>query len=281
MNHTTHRALAEKLGGLFAGLAEVEAVALAGSQATGADDSGSDIDVYVYTRGEIPLSTRMAIIDQSGGASRANLGLASWGPGDEWFDAVTGIEADVMFFDCDWMEAQIRRVVQAHQPSLGYSTCFWHTLRLSIPLFDRQGWFANIQALGGCEYPEALRRNIIAYNHPVLRGVIPAYLTQIEKAVRRGDAVSINHRLAALLASYFDIIFAVNRVPHPGEKRLVELARQCCQRLPMEMAADLDAVLASASGGDGLLVHLDRLLDRLDDFLAAEAVLESGRAGSG
>lgn len=53
-------------------------------------------------------------------------------------------------------------------------------------------------------------RTIVALNHPVLRDVIPSYYAQIEKAVGRGDLVSVNHRLAALLASYFDTVFAVN-----------------------------------------------------------------------
>jgi hypothetical protein len=29
--------------------------------------------------------------------------------------------------------------------------------------------------------------------------------------------VSLNHRTAALLASYFDVLFALNRVHHPGD----------------------------------------------------------------
>jgi hypothetical protein len=44
--------------------------------------------------------------------------------------------------------------------------------------------------------------------------------------------VAINHRLAALRASAFDVLFALNRVPHPGEKRLLALA----SRLPLAPA---------------------------------------------
>ena len=61
--------------------------------------------------------------------SRASMGLNFWGPGDEWFDAETGIEVDIVYFGAQWMEDQIKRVVLDHQASLGYSTCFWYTVQ--------------------------------------------------------------------------------------------------------------------------------------------------------
>ena len=125
-----------------------------------------------------------------------------------------------------------------------------------------------MQELGRSSYPEALRHNIIALNHPVLRTVIPAYAAQVEKAVKRGDLVSVNHRLAALLASYFDVIFAANRVLHPGEKRMVAHALARCERLPVDMADDITAVLqASATASAEVPLLLNRLLDRLDELL--------------
>lgn len=263
------RALAQKIASLFAELHQVEAVALGGSQATGSSDTASDIDLYIYTRAEIPLTERQGIVERSGGASRADLGLAYWGPGDEWFDRATGIEVDIVYFDAAWMESQLQRVLADCQPSLGYSTCFWYTLRHSQPLYDPHGWFQALQRLSNQDYPEALRRNIIAFNHPVLRQIIPSYTTQIEKALNRGDLVSLNHRLAALLASYFDILFAFNRQLHPGEKRLVEKALASCPYLPQELLADLDLVLQTAAAADlNLMTHLTHLLDRLDELIA-------------
>lgn len=271
---SSHDALAARLAGLYAALPQVEAVALSGSRAGSAVDAASDIDLYIYTRAEIPLESRKAIVSACGGASRASLGLAYWGPGDEWYDRATGIEVDANFFEADWMQGQLERVIDRHEPSLGYTTCFWRTVRNSRVFYDPRGWFADLQARAGAAYPEELRRNIIAFNHPVLRGVIPAYQRQIEKAVQRADLVSLNHRLAALLASYFDILFAVNRVLHPGEKRLVQIAQAECASLPEDMPADLEAVLRAAGApGDGLPVHLTRLLDHLDAWLAQAGLL--------
>jgi hypothetical protein len=185
--------------------------------------------------------------------------------------AASGIEIDAVYFDAAWMEAQIQRTFQEHQASLGYSTCFACTVRNSEIFYDPSGWFAALQDTCRRPYPEALRRNIVALNCPVLRGIIPSYYTQIEKAARRGDLVSLNHRLAALLASYFDILFALNRELHPGEKRLVEQAQSRCAHLPVDMAEDVATVLAdSANGGLLLLARLATLLDHLDQLLEQE-----------
>ena len=58
------------------------------------------------------------------------------------------------------------------------------------------------------------------------------FLIQTELAYKRGDAVSMNHRLSAILASIFDAVFAYNRVLHPGEKKLMHYAGLLCDRLP-------------------------------------------------
>lgn len=165
-------------------------------------------------------------------------------------------------------------MIDKHLASLGYSTCFWHTMRHSIPLFDRQGWFAALKNRCQVDYPEALRRNIIAHNHPVLRSIIPSYASQIEKAVKRHDLVSINHRLAALFASYFDILFALNRQLHPGEKRLLTHALSSLSKLPEEMEVDITAVLKAAAVNIAALPDgVYRLLDRLDQALQDEGLL--------
>ncbi len=267
---STQLQLAKQLADLFAPLPQVESVALAGSlgSGTGTSDSASDIDLYIYTRGEIPLADRSAIVERSGGASRSSLNLNYWGPGDEWLHKPSDIEIDLVYFDTSWMENQISSVIEKHQASMGYTTCFWHTIHQSLILFDRHDWIENLQKKCRVEYPEALRRNIITLNHPVLRGIIPSYAYQIEKAAKRRDLVSINHRTAALLASYFDILFALNRCLHPGEKRMVEFALNNCKLLPTNMEADIESILLlDASSISDLPARTGRLLDNLDQML--------------
>lgn len=260
---------AEELAQHFARLPEVAAVALGGSQSSGAADEQSDIDFYVYTTADISTADQLKIIDESGEAARSDLNLPYWGGVNMWVDAKTGIVIDCVYFDVKWMEGQISRVMELHQPSLGYSTCFCRTVNHSQVLYDPQSWFAGLQSRCSQDYPEPLQRNIIQHNHPVLRAMLSSYMHQIENAVHRRDAVSVNHRVAALLASYFDILFALNCILHPGEKRLLALARKECPLLPDSMEEDIEAVLKAAASNADVIVHLNRLLDRLDALLVS------------
>lgn len=231
MNSQTspHQSLARRVADLFSAFPNVEAIALAGSGASVAIDRDSDIDLYVYITSGIPLSDRVAIVEQLG-TTRADLNLQFWDLGYEWYAAETGIEVDVIYWHTSWIEDQLDRVLVEHQASTGYSTCFWHTVRNSLILYDKSEWLRKLKEKSAVPFPDALRRAIIAKNHPILRRVIPSYLHQIEKAIGRNDLVSVNHRVAALLASYFDVLFALNRLPNPGEKRLLKTAAACFVR---------------------------------------------------
>jgi len=272
----SHLELAVTISQAFVKLKPVEAVALGGSYGShsAGNDAASDIDIYVYTRADVPLEDRRKIVEITGGATIANIGLNYWGAGDEWYHQPTGIEVDIVYFDAAWMEDQIDRVIRHAQPSMGYSTCFWHTLRQSLILSDRQDWLRSLQMQCNVEYPEELRLAIIAINYPVLRQIIPAYAHQVEKAVWREDLVSVNHRLAAFFASYFDILFAFNRVLHPGEKRMVAYALSHCSRIPEQMEVEINEILqVSRQSLPTLPAMLNRLLDHLDEMLKADGLI--------
>jgi hypothetical protein len=260
---TTYQTLIEQLNGRFQQLPQVQTIALGGSLATASQDTNSDIDLYITINDLIPLAEREAIVADFG-ASRTSLNLQLWDLGDEWIDAVSGIEIDVIYWWQDWLEAQLNRVLVQQQGSVGYTTCFWHTIRQSQIVFDRSGWFAQLQAQADQPFPDKLRQDIIFKNHSVLRSIIPSYHYQLEKAVKRGDLISINHRVAALFASYFDVLFALNCQTHPGEKRLLAKAAQLDLQ-PEEMAAQVTAVLQAPA--DGVIPAVDALINNLDTLL--------------
>jgi hypothetical protein len=250
-------------------------VALGGSTASGTASTDSDVDLYVYAAPELDMADR-ARIARAGG-SRCEIDNRFFEPGDEWVDVATGLAVDVMFRELGWIEDQIDRVLVRHEASVGYSTCFWHNVRSSEPLFDRDGWFAALRRRAEVPYPEPLRLAVVAKNHPLLRDHLSSFLHQVERAVARGDRVSVNHRVAALLASVFDILFAVNREPHPGEKRLVEIVEARCPRRPPDFARrvnDLVASVASAGSNEEYVASsASGLVDSLDEILRAEGLL--------
>ena len=266
----SYERLARELARRFQEFPTVEAVAWGGSQAASGGDQLSDIDLYVYTTAVIPLKAREALVAELG-SRRADLNLQLWDLGDEWYDVTTGIEVDIIYWEPAWIEDQLDRVWRQHQASLGYTTCFWHTIYHAQTLYDRQGWFADLQRQSRQSYPEALRQAIIAKNHAALRRVIPSYTHQIEKASQRNDLISLNHRVAAMLASYFDVIFALNRVLHPGEKRLMEWTQAHCTQTPAGMADQIAALLQVICSEDASIVkRVHALLDNLDDLLRRE-----------
>ena len=162
-----------------------------------------------------------------------------------------------------------------HQASIGYSTALWYNVLTSTPLQDRSEWFRGLQSWADRPYPAELRRAIIAKNHPILRGIMSSLVHQLESAVLRHDLVSVNHRVSAILASYFDIVFAINERPHPGEKRIVEHVLASCSKVPPDMQQHIEDVLgALAPAGDNQrLVHrVNRLLDGLDALVRAEGL---------
>lgn len=262
-------ALAEAIARRFASPRDVEAVVLAGSRMSPFADEKSDIDLYIYGRTIVPTSSRAQITQNS---PRFEIDNSFWEPGDEWIDAETGIHVDAMFRTTGWIEDQLDRVLRMHQACVGYSTCFWYNVRNSRALFDRSGWFKALQQNAEQAYPEELKRAVVAKNYPLLRNNMSSYLHQIELALRRHDPVSVNHRAAAMLASYFDIVFAVNGQPNPGEKRLVEFAKALCPDLPTGMAERVPAFLV-ALPDNRVTERANAMLDGLDDLLRHTGLL--------
>ena len=131
------------------------------------------------------------------------------------------IDIDIIYRNINDFENNIENVVETHQASNGYTTCFWHNLKNSKVLYDPHKEFHNLKERFEVPFPKELKENIISKNFRLLTGNLPSYDKQIIKAFDRGDFVSVNHRIAAFIESSFDIIFAINELTHPGEKRMI------------------------------------------------------------
>jgi len=231
-----------------------------------APDAHSDLDLYVYLTGSLTSAEHVDVA--SAFADRLQLENHLWEDGDEWLMRDSGLPIDVTFRRQDWIADQLARVITQHQASLGYTTAFWFNIQHSQALFDRDGWFAELQRTTDQPYPTALRQAIIAKNHLVLRSLLhSSYLAQLTSAAARGDLISLQHRSTALLTSYFDILFAVNDTLIPGEKKLLDYAGALPSK-PTHMVEDLTLFLRSAAMPDKIIPATITLLDRLDQFLS-------------
>lgn len=244
---------------------QVDAIALGGSRAGTHYDETSDYDVYLYCTAPVPEALRRNILEKY--CSYMEIGNHFW----EYEDNCVlnnGIDIDILYRDLDSFTADLADVVEHCHGRNGYTTCMWHNLLTCKVICDRNSRLAEAKKRFCVPYPEALRRDIISRNWKLLRSAMPAYELQIRKAVSRGDLVSVNHRVSAFLESYFDLLFALNRKTHPGEKRLVTLCREMCPVLPEAFEENLSHLFHHMfTEPEKTEADLDRILTALAKIL--------------
>ena len=249
----------------LAALPQVEAVALGGSRAGEHFDESSDYDVYLYCTAPVQEDTRRKILEKY--CSYMEIGNHFWEYEDNCILS-NGIDIDILYRNLDDFTADLAWVVEGCHGRNGYTTCMWHNLLTCKILYDRDGRLTQAKQRFTVPYPPALKADIIQRNWKLLRAAQPAYELQIRKAVKRGDLVSVNHRTAALLESYFDLLFALNEQTHPGEKRLVSLCRTRCAILPEDFEQNLNTLFSHLFTAPELVSgDVARLLDALAKIL--------------
>ncbi|MFZ0712150.1 MAG: nucleotidyltransferase domain-containing protein, partial [Terrimicrobiaceae bacterium] len=247
--------LLSEIASAFARIAGVEAVAWCGSLAMRKGDSLSDYDLYVYSRTPVPLEARKKVIASR--ASEYQLDNTFWELEDEWIEP-DGRQFNVMYRACREAEEEVHRRLVEHVASLGYTTAYCLSLSQANNLSDPKNWLADLQRQTRGTYPQGLLQAILRKNRPVLGGGMQScYFHQIKAAIVRQDPVSLNHRVAAWLASYFDILFAINGQFHPGEKRLLMYAEELAD-LPANALLDVRHLCAFAGTLEGPITdHLE------------------------
>ena len=213
----------------FSNLAQVEAIALGGSRAGEVFDEKSDYDIYLYCTGEVTEEEKRPILEKY--CSYLELSNHFWELEDNC-RLKNGMDMDILYRNLDDFVSDVASVVEQKNARNGYTTCMWHNLCTCKIVYDANGRLTEAKRRFSVPYPQELKRNIIDRNCKLLYAYMPAYSDQIRKAVKRNDLVSINHRTAAFMESYFDALFALNEQTHPGEKRLIRLAKERCAILP-------------------------------------------------
>lgn len=217
---------------------EVEAIVLGGSTSVNNADTNSDYDIYIYCEKEPDVEKRRKIALKY--SQNPEIDNHYFETGDVFYLKETSKPIDIMYRTIEWTRQNIENVWLKCNASLGYTTCIVDNINKSQILFDRNGKFREIQTLTQTPYPDKLSDNIIKKNFSFLKDVMFSYYDQLKSAVQRKDYVSVNHRTSAFLASYFDVIFAKNKVLNPGEKKLVYFALKNCKILPEDFEKDVN-----------------------------------------
>lgn len=243
---------------------EVQAIAIGGSTTSNTSDNNSDIDVYIFITKDIAIEKRLSLTKKY--SQNYEVGGEYFGPGDEYFVEKLNKQLDIMYWNIDWFENTVQNIWNKHYPSNGYTTCFLYTLKNLQILFEKDNWLTNLKKQINTPYPTELKNNIIKRNLMLLKDKpFASYYEQIQKAIERNDINSINHRISAFLASYFDIIFATNELLHPGEKRLIKYAQSNCSKLPKDFENNITQLLQQPNNKtleilDNIIVNLKEIL---------------------
>ena len=245
---------------------QVKAIAIGGSSSSKTSDNMSDIDVYVFVEHDIPLLERELLVKKH--STKYEVGGEYFGSGDEFLADDVGRQFDVMFWNTTWFEDVVKNVWEKHYPSNGYTTCFLYTLKNFDIKYDPSGWLKGLQDKLKTPYPKELKENIIKRNMMLMKDKpFASYYEQIEKAVKRWDENSVNHRISAFMASYFDVIFALNELLHPGEKRLVSFALNNCKILPQDLEENISNLFNNSGTNADKLGILNTLTENLRKIL--------------
>ncbi|MCM1130461.1 MAG: DUF4037 domain-containing protein [Roseburia sp.] len=243
-------------------LTGVEAIAIGGSRASGYADKASDYDVYVYYSKPVLPEERLPILKKY--CKQIECNNTFWETEDNCI-MNDDIPIDIIYRDFKAFEEELEAVVFKHCAHNGYTTCLWHNVLHSNIFSDKSGAFKKMQDKFNVDYPQQLRSNIISKNSALLYGFLPSYYDQIKKAINREDKVSINHRTTEFLASYFDIIFALNDMTHPGEKRLISICKKECKILPLKFEENLNILFDTMFKNSKVYIKtLKDIIDKLE-----------------
>lgn len=242
----------------------IEGIMLGGSRAVNCHDSTSDYDVYVYIKEDIPEEDRRKIMAPY---------VSYMEYSNHFFELEddgilkNGIDIEFIYRKIPELDELLNDIVFNHNVWTGYTTCFLDNLLNANILYDENNNLSNLRIKYDMPYPQELKKAIIKKNALLIKDYMPSLFYQVEKAVKRKDLNSINHRMTELMASYFDILFALNETLHPGEKRLIEK----CSTLklkPINFELRYEEILKMMFHSDQFIIELENLIDDLYNLIA-------------
>ena len=261
LNEILHRLVAD-----YSELGEVVGLTMAGSKAASLQDDLSDINLDVYLVNPLTEEKRRQIILKY--ATKIEMNYPSFVTSDHFLLSDFPVEITVSFIILSELEQELYDVMERHVAKVGYTTCFIRNFMDSTILFDKGGRLKALYEKYATTYPKQLKENIIDLNFPLLKDSFSSYYHQLEQAIIRQYTLSIPPRVSKFLASYFDIIFAINEVYHPGEKRLIQIMEDSCDIYPTNLNEKVKQLMGYAAQGDiQFLDIMDEMIRGLEEVL--------------
>lgn len=251
----------------FANHDSVAGIVIGGSRATGTFDELSDWDIYIYTTSPIEEAERKTMLEPF--VSYMEYGNTFWELEDDG-RLLDGTTIELIYRDLDDFETGIHRLLDHASAGTGYTTCNAHHLQHGLIEYDATKRLEKLKDKLNAPYPQALKDAVIVKNSALLKDLMPSFYYQLEKAYKRNDSFSINHRMTELMASYFDIIYALNEEYHPGEKGLIAHSSKLA-KLPEGHKETLEAVFEFMfQNSVACLYYTRKLIARLEKLIIAE-----------
>lgn len=248
----------------FSGINGIQAIVLGGSRTTKCSDIKSDYDFYAYSENKIDQKIRKEIFSKY--CDNYEINNSYWELEDNG-KLKSGVCFQIIYRNLIDFIKIIANVVENHNTCNGFTTCLWHNLLNSEILFDKDNIFKKTKERFSIPYPQKLKENIIARNMALLSESMESYKKQIVISVYRKDYVNINNRVSAFLASYFDIIFAINELTNPGEKRLMEICLNKCNILPNHFEENINKLLQN--NNEALIIeNINDIINELKKILS-------------
>jgi hypothetical protein len=267
------RTVAEHVGDAFARHPAVSAILVFGSVSHGQVDELSDVDLLIACRSDIPpLVDRRSILDTLGAGWQFD--RQQEGSLFRVIDAdgrVAGAFVTVHYQTVAWIDAVLAAVLEdgaittEQLPFRPYTVPA--LLQRAWVLLDRDGAVIRWRE-ASATYPPLLRANILRRVVPELR----EHVDELKRTAERGlGARDFLFFLDAAVDALTSLLFALNRVYDPADRRMHTTVVPFLPYLPTGYAATMAEVLEGPFDRDGALRRA-----RLFDRLATEVLQKAG-----
>lgn len=200
----------------------VVAVSVGGSVTSALADSASDLDLHVYWVESLPSAEeRTECLKQLADPGSVRAGLTSWGLEDQF--SLGGLPVELIYRRWEDMRADVDRAYRDGLLGNGYTTATLYSIARGRPLHDPTGELSAVRDQLNREFPDATRAALLRRQSPL----IGFHLQQLRRGQGRGDLLFVQHLRYKIQMLFFELLFTLNRLYHPGEKRLLEHSRHC------------------------------------------------------